>query len=140
MDGNVTTLVATTTTATSPVITDWTVSFFLGILALVVIYFIIREFRIMRTSSRKIEADLERDKLKVLQQEAEAKAYPFTRLSPDQTAAIKQVEEDNTTLEVNIFARERLLDTRMKRLEYYVKQAKLDNMLGKVAQEEKKVK
>jgi len=138
MDGNVTTVVATTTTA--PVITDWTVSFFLGILALVVIYFIIREFRIMRTSSRKIEADLERDKLKVLQQEAEAKAYPFTRLSPDQTAAIKQVEEDNTTLEVNIFARERLLDTRMKRLEYYVKQAKLDNMLGKVAQEEKKVK
>jgi flagellar biosynthesis/type III secretory pathway M-ring protein FliF/YscJ len=138
MDGNVTTVVATTTT--SPVITDWTVSFFLGILALVVIYFIIREFRIMRTSSRKIAADLERDKLKVLQQEAEAKAYPFTRLSPDQVAAIKQVEDDNTTLGVNLFARERLLDTRMKRLEYYVKQAKLDNMLGKVAQEEKKVK
>jgi len=137
MDGNVTTVVATTA---SPVITDWTVSFFLGILALVVIYFIIREFRIMRTSSRKIEADLERDKLKVLQQEAEAKAYPFTRLSPDQVAAIKQVEDDNTNLEVNLFARERLLDTRMKRLEYYVKQAKLDNMLGKVAQEEKKVK
>jgi flagellar biosynthesis/type III secretory pathway M-ring protein FliF/YscJ len=139
MDGNVTTVVATTTT-TSPVITDWTVSFFLGILALVVIYFIIREFRIMRTSSRKIEADLERDKLKVLQQEAEAKAYPFTRLSPDQVAAIKQVEDDNTVIEVNLFAKERLLDTRMKRLEYYVKQAKLDNMLGKVAQEEKKVK
>jgi flagellar biosynthesis/type III secretory pathway M-ring protein FliF/YscJ len=138
MDGNVTTVVATTTT--SPVITDWTVSFFLGILALVVIYFIIREFRIMRTSSRKIEADLERDKLKVLQQEAEAKAYPFTRLSPDQVAAIKQVEDDNTAIEVNLFAKERLLDTRMKRLEYYVKQAKLDNMLGKVAQEEKKVK
>jgi flagellar biosynthesis/type III secretory pathway M-ring protein FliF/YscJ len=137
MDGNVTTVVATTA---SPVITDWTVSFFLGILALVVIYFIIREFRIMRTSSRKIAADLERDKLKVLQQEAEAKAYPFTRLSPDQVAAIKQVEDDNTNLEVNLFARERLLDTRMKRLEYYVKQAKLDNMLGKVAQEEKKVK
>jgi len=137
MDGNVTTVVATTA---SPIITDWTVSFFLGILALVVIYFIIREFRIMRTSSRKIAADLERDKLKVLQQEAEAKAYPFTRLSPDQVAAIKQVEDDNTNLEVNLFARERLLDTRMKRLEYYVKQAKLDNMLGKVAQEEKKVK
>jgi flagellar biosynthesis/type III secretory pathway M-ring protein FliF/YscJ len=137
MDGNVNTVVATTA---SPVITDWTVSFFLGILALVVIYFIIREFRIMRTSSRKIAADLERDKLKVLQQEAEAKAYPFTRLSPDQVAAIKQVEDDNTTLGVNLFAKERLLDTRMTRLEYYVKQAKMDNMLGKVAQEEKKVK
>jgi flagellar biosynthesis/type III secretory pathway M-ring protein FliF/YscJ len=137
MDGNVNTVLATTT---SPVITDWTVSFFLGILALVVIYFIIREFRIMRTSSRKIAADLERDKLKVLQQEAEAKAYPFTRLSPDQVAAIRQVEDDNTTLGVNLFAKERLLDTRMTRLEYYVKQAKMDNMLGKVAQEEKKVK
>lgn len=123
-----------------PVITDWTVSFFLGLLALIVIYLMIREFRIMRTSSRKIAADLERDKLKVLQQEAEAKAYPFTRLSPDQVAAIKQVEDDNTTLGVNLFAKERLLDTRMTRLEYYVKQAKMDNMLGKVAQEEKKVK
>jgi hypothetical protein len=123
-----------------PVITDWTVSFFLGLLALIVIYLMIREFRIMRTTSRKIEADLERDKLKVLQQEAEAKAYPFTRLSPDQVAAIKQVEDDNTTLGVNLFAKERLLDTRMTRLEYYVKQAKMDNMLGKVAQEEKKVK
>ena len=139
MDGNVTTVVATTTT-TAPVITDWTVSFFLGILALVVIYFIIREFRIMRTSSRKIEADLERDKLKVLQQEAEAKAYPFTRLSPDQVGAIKDVEDENAHLGVNIFAKERLLDTRMTRLENYVKQAKLDNLLGKVAQEEKKVK
>ncbi|MCJ7795066.1 MAG: hypothetical protein MUP10_04445 [Methanoregulaceae archaeon] len=137
MDGNVTTVVATTA---SPVITDWTVSFFLGILALVVIYLMIREFRIMKTASRKIEADLERDKLKVLQHEAEAKAYPFTRLSPDQVAAIKQVEDDNTTLGVNLFAKERLLDTRMTRLEYYVKQAKMDNMLGKVAQEEKKVK
>jgi hypothetical protein len=124
----------------APVITDWTVSFFLGILALVVIYLMIREFRIMKTASRKIEADLERDKLKVLQQEAEAKTYPFTRLSPDQVAAIKQVEDDNTTLGVNLFAKERLLDTRMTRLEYYVKQAKMDNMLGKVAQEEKKVK
>ena len=123
-----------------PIITDRTVLFFLGLLALVVIYLMIREFRIMKTSSRKIEADLERDKLKVLQQEAEAKAYPFTRLSPDQVAAIKQVEDDNTTLGVNLFAKERLLDTRMTRLEYYVKQAKLDNMLGKVAQEEKKVK
>jgi len=124
----------------APIVTDWTVLFFLGLLALVVIYLMIREFRIMKTSSRKIEADLERDKLKVLQQEAEAKAYPFTRLSPDQVAAIKQVEDDNTTLGVNLFAKERLLDTRMTRLEYYVKQAKLDNMLGKVAQEEKKVK
>jgi len=123
-----------------PIITDRTVLFFLGLLALVVIYLMIREFRIMKTSSRKIEADLERDKLKVLQQEAEAKAYPFTRLSPDQVAAIKQVEDDNTTLGVNLFAKERLLDTRMRRLEYYVKQAKMDNMLGKVAQEEKKVK
>ena len=124
----------------APIVTDWTVLFFLGLLALVVIYLMIREFRIMKTASRKIEADLERDKLKVLQQEAEAKAYPFTRLSPDQVAAIKQVEDDNTTLGVNLFAKERLLDTRMTRLEYYVKQAKLDNMLGKVAQEEKKVK
>jgi hypothetical protein len=94
----------------------------------------------MKTSGRKIEIDLERDKLRLLQQQAEVKAFPFTRLSPEQVAEIRTVEDDNTNLEINIFARERLIDTRLKRLENYVKLAKLDKMLGKIQHEENKVK
>lgn len=122
------------------VITDTVIFFVLIVLAMFVIYLIVREFRLMKTSGRKIEIDLERDKLRLLQQQAEAKVFPFTRLSPEQVAEIRTVEDDNTNLEINIFARERLIDTRLKRLENYVKLAKLDKMLGKIQHEENKEK
>ncbi len=61
-------------------------------------------------------------------------------MSPDQIAGIKAVEDDNSTLETTIFSKERLVETRLKRLENYVKIAKLDNMMGKIESEEKKVK
>jgi hypothetical protein len=50
------------------------------------------------------------------------------------------VEDENITLETNIFAREKLVEKRLDRLENYVKVRKLDNMIGKIQTEEKKVK
>jgi flagellar biosynthesis/type III secretory pathway M-ring protein FliF/YscJ len=123
-----------------PVISETVVILFLFVVALFVVFLIVREFRIAKTASRKIEVDLERDKLKLLQQHAEVRAYPFTRLSPEQVGEIKKVEDDTINLETVIFAKERLIDTRLKRLENYVKQIKLDNMLGKIEKEENKVK
>jgi len=123
-----------------PVISETVVILFLFVVALFVVFLIVREFRIAKTASRKLEVDLERDKLKLLQQHAEVKAYPFTRLSPEQVGEIKKVEDDTINLETVIFAKERLIDTRLKRLENYVKQIKLDNMLGKIEKEENKVK
>ena len=123
-----------------PVISETVVILFLFVVALFVVFLIVREFRIAKTASRKLEVDLERDKLKILQQHAEVKAYPFTRLSPEQVGEIKKVEDDTINLETVIFAKERLIDTRLKRLENYVKQIKLDNMLGKIEKEENKVK
>ena len=110
----------------------------LGIFLIIVIYLIIREVRIMNTS--KHNAMLEQDKLKLLQMDAATKALPFTRLSMEQTAAIRDVEDENFTLETNIFAREKLIEKRLDRLENLVKAKKLDNMLGKIETEEKKVK
>jgi flagellar biosynthesis/type III secretory pathway M-ring protein FliF/YscJ len=129
----------TTIIATSPpLINDTSFLVILGILIILIIYLIVREVRIMNTSKHNVA--LEQDKLKILQMDAATKAYPFTRLSPEQTAEIRDVEDENITLETNIFAREKLIEKRLDRLENLVKVKKLDNMLGKIETEEKKVK
>jgi flagellar biosynthesis/type III secretory pathway M-ring protein FliF/YscJ len=129
----------TTIVATSPpIINDTSFLVILGIVIILIIYLIVREVRIMNTSKHNIA--LEQDKLKILQMDAATKALPFTRLSPEQTSEIRDVEDENFTLETNIFAREKLVEKRLDRLENYVKAKKLDNMLGKIQIEEKKVK
>jgi flagellar biosynthesis/type III secretory pathway M-ring protein FliF/YscJ len=121
-----------------PLVNDTSFMVILAIFLIIVIYLIVREIRIMNTSKHNVA--LEQDKLKILQMDAATKAYPFTRLSPEQTAEIRDVEDENITLETNIFAREKLIEKRLDRLENYVKVKKLDNMLGKIETEEKKVK
>ena len=129
----------TTIIATSPpLINDTSFLVILGIFIIIFIWLIVREFRLMKAS--KYSVQLEQDKLKIIQMDAATKAYPFTRLSPEQTTEIRDVEDENITLETNIFAREKLVEKRLDRLENYVKVRKLDNMIGKIQTEEKKVK
>ena len=121
-------------------ITDTVVVGILIVLALVIVYLIVREIRIMKTANRTIELELEKDKLRLLQQHEASKMFPFTRFSPEQTAAIRQVEDENTVLETNIFAKENLLEKQLTRLENIVKTRKLDHLLNNVQEQEKKVK
>jgi hypothetical protein len=51
-----------------------------------VVYLIIREIWIVKTSNRTIEPELDRDKFKLLQQHEAQKIFPFTHLSSEQTA------------------------------------------------------
>jgi flagellar biosynthesis/type III secretory pathway M-ring protein FliF/YscJ len=130
---------STTIIATSqPLINDTSFLVILAIFIIIFIWLIVREFRLMNTA--KHSTQLEQDKLKIIQMDAATKAYPFTRLSPEQTSEIRDVEDENITLETNIFAREKLVEKRLDRLENYVKVRKLDNMIGKIQTEEKKVK
>ena len=101
--------------AQEAVITDTVLMGILVVLGMAVVYLIIREIRIMKTSNRTIELELEKDKLKLLQQHEAAKMFPFTRLSAEQTGEIRQVEDENTDLETNIYAKEKLLETRLTR-------------------------
>jgi flagellar biosynthesis/type III secretory pathway M-ring protein FliF/YscJ len=129
----------TTIIATSPpIINNTSFLVILAIFILIFIWLIVREFRLK--DAAKHSTQLEQDKLKIIQMDAATKAYPFTRLSPEQTAEIRNVEDENITLETNIFAREKLVEKRLDRLENYVKVRKLDNMIGKIQTEEKKVK
>jgi hypothetical protein len=129
---------STTIISTQPLITDTSFLVILSIFIILFIYLIVREIRLMKAS--KYSVQLEQDKLKIIQMDAATKAYPFTRLSPEQTTEIREVEDENITLETNIFAREKLVEKRLDRLENYVKVRKLDNMIGKIQTEEKKVK
>ena len=131
---------ATEAVITTPVITDTVLMGILVVLAMVVIYLIVREIRIMKTANRTTELELEKDKLKLLKQHEESKVFSFTRLSTEQTAEIKKVEDDNTSLETNIYAKEKLIETRLNRLENLVKTRKLDNLLGNISEQETKVK
>jgi flagellar biosynthesis/type III secretory pathway M-ring protein FliF/YscJ len=131
---------ATEAVISNPVITDTVLMGILVVLAMVIIYLIVREIRIMKTANRKVELELEKDKLKLLQQHEESKVFSFTRLSPEQTSEIKNVEDDNLSLETNIYAKEKLIETRLTRLEHLVKTRKLDNLLGNIQEQEKKVK
>lgn len=122
------------------VINDTVITGILIVLAMVVIYLIIREIRIMKTTNRQTELELEKDKLKLLQQHEAQKGFPFTRLSAEQTTAIRDVEEDNRAIETSVFAKEKLLDARLTRLENLVKSKKLDTLLANADEQERKVK
>lgn len=108
-------------------------------LFLLFVYIILREFRLMRTDTRKAELELDREKLKLLQQDILAKGYPFTRLSQEQLNSLKELDEENVILETDIYAREKIVEGRLRRLENYVKLTKLENLLEKIRKEEKKM-
>ena len=109
------------------------------VLGMIIVYLVVREIRIMKTSNRTTELELERDKLKLLQQHESQKQFSFTRFSPEQVAEIRLVEDESAGLETNNRAKEKLIESRLTRLEQLVKAKKLDNLLGNLQEQEKKV-
>lgn len=133
-------MAAETVIAQAPLFNDTIVLGLVVVAGMAIVYFMIREIRIMKTSNRAIELDLEKDKLKLLQQHEASKAIPFTRLSQEQVGEIRKVEDEIAILETNIYAKEKLLETRLTRLEDLVKARKLDNLLANTDEQEKKVR
>lgn len=115
----------------------------IGIAVLLVIsmmiYLIIREIRLMKTNTRRLELELERDKLQILRQDTAASVQPALRLTSEQIASLKEIEESNIALETDIFMKQKTIEGRLKRLENYVKREKLDLMLERIESEEKKI-
>jgi hypothetical protein len=133
-------MAAETVLVQGPVITDTVIIGMLIVLGMVIVYLVVREFRIMKTANRTIELELEKDKLKLLQQHEAQKGMPFTRLSAEQTSAIRVVEDENATLATSVFAKEKLLEVRLTRLEHLVSERKLDNLLANADEQERKVR
>lgn len=110
------------------------------LLGIFLLYLIVRELRLMRTSPRKLELELEKEKLAILREDIGSRGYPFTRMSSEQLESLKQVDEENFVLETNIYAREKMVESRLKRLENYVKLGKLEKLMEKIQNEEKKTR
>jgi hypothetical protein len=112
----------------------------LFIIALFIVWLIARTLSNSKTATKLAEVELEKEKLKVIQKDMAEKALPFTRLSSEQVTALRAIDQDNEALSTDIYAKRKEVEGRMQRLEGYITQAKLDNMLVKIGHEEKKRK
>lgn len=109
------------------------------LIIVLMIYLIMREIRLMRTNTRKLELELERDKLQILREDNASSVQPALRLTPEQISTLKDIEESNIALETEIFMKQKTIDGRLKRLENYVKREKLGLMMDRIESEEKKI-
>jgi len=118
---------------------EWVLFLIIFIVLLVIFLVVAWEFRRSKTGTRKMELENEREKLEILKKDMAAKIHPFTKLSVEQLTSLRTLESENESLEVNNYAKEKLVETRLRKLENLVKGAKLDRMLKRIDDEEKKL-
>ncbi len=121
------------------IISDTTlvIAIFFGIM--VFFYLIVREIRLMRTGTRKLELEVEKEKLDLIRQDMKPAEHPFARLSAEQLTPLQTLETEIASLSNDIYAKERLVEGRLMRLEKNVKKGRLDRMLEKIGTEEKRL-
>ena len=105
----------------------------------VFMFLIVREIRLMRTNNRKIELELEREKISMLKQDTGIKGPSIVQLSEDQRYSLRDIEDENETLDMSVFVKQKLVEGRVKKLENMVKSEKLDRMMTKIKEEERKI-
>ena len=110
------------------------------IAGLIIVYFIIREIRLMYTKTRMAQGELEKEKLEVIKADIEKTANPFFRVSPAKIEELKSLDDDNSVLETDIFAQQSAVEKRIQRLESRVKLSKLDHLIEKIKKEEDRLK
>ena len=111
----------------------------LAVIILYIVYLIIKEIRQMRNIPRLAEIDLEKEKLNLMKLEMATRGQPFYRVNPEQMGEIKKLADENVSLETDIFAKHNVVDKRIERLENKVKLTKLDHMVEKIKDEERKI-
>ncbi|NYT16882.1 MAG: hypothetical protein GKC06_02605 [Methanomicrobiales archaeon] len=134
--------VTSTTVIVSPY-WEWFQSVFwiiILVIILLIVYFIIKEVRLMRNTSRLAEIDLEKEKLSLMKAEMAQRGQPFFRVPPEKIEEIKGLADENIVLETDIYAQHNAVDKRIQRLENKVKLTKLDRLVERIKDEEKKLK
>ncbi|HOS81773.1 MAG TPA: hypothetical protein PK445_03515 [Methanolinea sp.] len=121
------------------VIFEGILPYLLVFIGLIIVYFIIREFRLMYSRTRLAQLELEREKINLLKADLEQRGRPFYRVSPQDLEELKRLDEENVELETDIFARHTAVEKRLKRLESRVALTKLDRMIEKIKREEERL-
>ncbi|HPQ76925.1 MAG TPA: hypothetical protein PLM96_09820 [Methanoregulaceae archaeon] len=115
----------------------WVILLFIG---LIIVYYIIRELRLARETPRLAEIELEKEKLKLMKMEYAQRGQPFFKVSPEKMEEIRNLDEENVQLETDIYAKHNTVEKRIQRLENMVKSTKLDHLIEKIKDEERKVR
>jgi len=109
------------------------------VIILIIAYYLIKEIRLMRNTPRLAEIDLEKEKLNLMKAEMAQRGTPFFKVAPEKMEEIRKLDEENTALSTDIFAEHSSVDKRIERLENKVTMTKLDRMVEKIKDEEKKL-
>jgi len=111
------------------------------ILILLVIYYLVREFRLMKTSNKALELELDKQKLRLIEEDIKNRKNDLglIMLTPEQFKDIKGIYTDVATLERDTFAMEKLAESKTDRLGLGVKLKKLRNTLWSISKNEEKV-
>lgn len=118
---------------------EWAMFLIILIALLVIVFALAWAHHRSKNLTRRKELEIEQEKLDILKKDMAAKVHPFTKLSAEQLDALRTLESENEALEVNNYAKERMVESRIRMLENLVKGAKLDQMLKRITEEEKKV-
>lgn len=121
-------------------VNDYVVYALLIFVGLIIIYFIIKELRIWRNQPRLAQIELDREKLDLIKSDMSTRGEPYSKLSDEKLGELRQIEEENTALEVGIFGKQKTVESRIQRLENQVKDKKYDRMLERIREEEIKLR
>ncbi len=115
----------------------WAILILVG---LIVLYYIIKEMHDSKVTPRLAEIALEKEKLQLMKLDFAHRGQPFFRVTPEKLEEINTLDEENTRLEAEIFAKQTAVDQRIQLLENSVKNTKLDNLVEKIKEEERKIR
>jgi len=115
----------------------WVILLFIG---LIIIYYIIREIRLARETPKLAEIELEKEKLSLMKMEYAQRGQPFFKVSPEKMEEIRNLDAENVQLETDIYAKHNTVEKRIERLENMVKSTKLDHLIEKIKDEERKIR
>jgi len=112
----------------------------LVLIGLIILYYIIKEIHDAKVTPRLAEIELEKEKLQLMKLDYAHRGQPFFRVPPEKLEEINTIEQENQRLEADIFAKQSAVDQRIQRLENTVKSTKLDHMVEKIKDEERKIR
>jgi hypothetical protein len=108
-------------------------------IGLIIVYFIVREMRLMFVRTKLAQIDLEKEKINLMKADMEKKGQPFFRVTPEKLEEIRVIDDENAVLQTDIYARHNEVEKRIERLESKVKLTKLDRMVDKIRKEEERL-
>lgn len=115
----------------------WVILIFIG---LIILYYIIKEIHDAKVTPRLAEIELEKEKLQLMKLDYAHRGQPFFRVTPEKLEEINTLDQENLKLEADIFAKQNAVDRRIQRLENSVKSTKLDHLVEKIKDEERKIR